>query len=356
MSRHDAPPRILIVRLSAIGDVLHALPTAVAIKDAWPEATVAWVVEGRAGDLLDGHPAVDRVIRVPRGWLLSPAAVRTVASTLHDFAADITLDLQGLLKSGVATALSRAPARIGAARPQSREWSWLASNRRVPVSRPHIVERHLELLGSLGLPIGPPRFDMPRWPAAAATVAAWFPGGPTRTAILNPGAGWASKLWEPDRFAAVARGLRERHGMRSSVVWAGPAESEAADRIVDAAGGSAIKAPATTLHELAEACRLAAVFVSSDTGPLHLAAAVGTPCVGMMGPVPASRNGPYGAGHESVEPPAAFRPPWEDRKSDTGAMAAIDVESVLAAAGRILAATARHETLPADVRPTGQEA
>jgi heptosyltransferase-1 len=356
MSGRAAPPRILIVRLSAIGDVLHALPTAVAIRDAWPEATVGWVVEGRAGDLLEGHPAVDHVFRLPRGWLLSAAAIRSLASTLRDFAADIALDLQGLLKSGVATALSRAPARIGAARPQTREWAWLASNRRVTCSRPHIIERHLELLGSLGLPFVPPRFDMPRWPAAAATVAGWFPQGPPRTAILNPGAGWASKLWEPDRFAAVARGLREREGVRSCVVWAGPTESEAADRIVAAGEGSAFKAPATTLHELAEACRRAALFVSSDTGPLHLAAAVGTPCVGLMGPVPASRNGPYGVGNESVEPPAALRPRWEQRKSDTASMAGIDAESVLAAAGRTLAATARREPPPPRVRPAGTEA
>jgi ADP-heptose:LPS heptosyltransferase len=341
------------VRLSAIGDVLHALPTAVAIKDAWPEAVVGWVVEGRAGDLLEGHAAVDRVIRVPRGWLLAPAAVRSLASSLGEFDADIALDLQGLLKSGVATALSRAHARIGAARSQTREWSWLACNRRLSVSRPHIVERHLELLAGLGLTPGLPRFDMPRRPAAAATVAAWFPPPPSRTAILNPGAGWTSKLWEPARFAAVARGLRERHGVRSSVVWAGPAESEAADRIVAGSDGSAVKAPATTLHELAEACRLATLFVSSDTGPLHLAAAVGTPCVGLMGPVPASRNGPYGKGNESVEPPAAHRPAWEQRKSDTGAMAAIDVESVLAAAGRILTAAAAGVPPSAEGRPTG---
>ena len=338
MSRWTAPPRILIVRLSAIGDVLHAVPTAVAVKDAWPEAIVGWVVEGRAGDVLEGHAAVDEIIRVPRGWLLSPASIRSLSRDLGRFRADIAIDLQGLLKSGVATVLSRAGARIGAARPHSRECAWLACNRRVRVGRPHIVERHLELLAALGMPPGLPRFDMPRWPTAAAAVAAWFPPKPGRIAILNPGAGWTSKLWEPERFAAVARGLMDRHGVRSSVVWAGPAESEAADRIVAASEGSALKAPPTTLHELAEACRLAAVFVSSDTGPLHLAAAVGTPCVGLMGPVPASRNGPYGNGHESVEPPAALRPPWERRKSDSSAMSGIDVESVLSAVGRILAA------------------
>lgn len=338
MSRPIDSPRILIVRLSAIGDVLHAVPTAVAIKHAWPEAVIGWVVEGRSGDLLEGHEAVDEIIRVPRGWLLSPTAIRGLATSLEAFKADIALDLQGLLKSGVATILSRAPARVGADRSQVREWSWLACNRRVRVSRPHIVERHLELLGTLGLSVDRPCFKMPRWPRAAEAVAAWFPRTPARTVIINPGAGWSSKLWEPERFAAVARGLRDRHGVLSSVVWAGPVESAAADRIVAASDSSAVKAPATTLHELAEACRLATLFVSSDTGPLHLAAAVGTPCVGLMGPVPASRNGPYGVHHASVEPPASLRPAWEDRKTDTAAMAGIDVEKVLAAAGRLLGA------------------
>ena len=100
--------------------------------------------------------------------------------------------------------------------------------------------------------------------------------------------------------------------------------------------GAAIMAPPTTLQDLGELCRLSRLFISGDTGPLHLAAAVGTPCVGLFGPVPAARNGPYGPHHVSVEPPPAFRPAWDDRKTDTQAMGGIDVERVVAAADSLL--------------------
>lgn len=328
--------RVLIVRLSAIGDIMHALPTAVAIKRARPATEIAWAVEGRAGDVLVDHPAVDRIIRLPRGWLLQPAAVRRLAGELADFRADIAIDLQGLFKSGVATWLSRAPIRIGPARPHAREMSWLATTRRVSPARPHIIERHLELLAPIGIVSPEVEFSMPRNEAARESVSRWFPDSPKGVAVINPGAGWASKLWPTERFAAVARGLAERHGVGSVVVWGGPDESAAADRIVGEARGAATKAPPTSLAELGEVARRARLFISSDTGPLHVAVAVGTPCVGLFGPVPASRNGPYGRIHATVEPPPGVRPRWEHRKSDTRSMLAIEVEDVLAAASRLL--------------------
>lgn len=328
--------RVVIVRLSAIGDVVHAIPAAVAIKQARPATEIAWVVEGRAGDVLEGHPAVDRVIRVPRGWLLSAAAIRRLTGDLAEFRADIAIDLQGLIKSAVATWLSRAPIRLGAARPHARELAWLASTRTVTPRRPHIIDRHLELLAPIGISNPSVEFAMPRPGAARESVARWFPRATSGTAVLNPGAGWASKLWPPERFAAVARGLRDRHGVESVVVWGGPDESAAADRIVSESAAAATKAPPTSLSELAEAARLARIFISSDTGPLHIAAAVGTPCVGLFGPVPAARNGPYGSIHASVEPPPRLRPPWQRRKTDTRSMIAIEADDVLAAAGQLL--------------------
>jgi ADP-heptose:LPS heptosyltransferase len=165
-------------------------------------------------------------------------------------------------------------------------------------------------------------------------VAALGPGA--APVVLNPGAGWPSKLWPEERFAAVAARLADGHRRRVVVVWGGEKERAMAERI--AAAGRAIPAPQTSLQELGELCRLAALVISSDTGPLHLAAAVGTPCVGLFGPVPATRNGPWGAGHTTVEPPAAARPPWRERKTDTRSMAAIDVDAVVTAAEALLAA------------------
>jgi ADP-heptose:LPS heptosyltransferase len=155
--------------------------------------------------------------------------------------------------------------------------------------------------------------------------------------IINPGAGWASKLWPVERFAAVARGLYRRHGQPVVVAWGGAAERTAAERIAAESCGAAVVAPDTSLQDLGELARMAALFISSDTGPLHLAAAVGTPCVGLFGPVPATRNGPYGPGHMCLEPPAALRPKWDDRKHDTASMAGITVEDVVSAADSLLA-------------------
>ena len=332
------PRRVLLVKLSAIGDVLHALPAAVALRRALPEAEIAWAVEGRAGDLLEGHPAIDRVIRLRRRWLKSPGEVLRIRKALQGFSADVAIDAQGLLKSGVLSWLSGAGMRIGYAAPEAREGSAWFSTHRITPTAAHVVDRHLELLAPLGIGRGEPRFAMPRSDEARRRVDAWWKSLalPDAPAIINPGAGWTSKLWPPERFAAVARQLGRRHGLVSLVVWGGADEREAAEQIVAAAEGEAVLAPATSLAELAEVALRARVFLSSDTGPLHLAAAMGAPCVGLFGPVPATRNGPYGPQHLCIEPPAEVRPAWQDRKRDTRSMRAIDAERVVAAASQLI--------------------
>jgi len=336
-----SPRSIVVVKLSAIGDVLHGVPTAVALKRAFPRARIGWVVEGRAGDVLAGHPAIDHLFRLPRGWLKSFTAIRSLRRHLRDFAPDVALDLQGLLKSAVPTWLSGARLRIGHAAPESREQAWRFYTHVVEGTDPHVVDRNLHLLSPLGIQADRPAFDMPRWPVSRLRVQGWLTEFrlPQPPALLNPGAGWPSKIWPAERFAAVARELGRR-GVPSVVVWGGEAERAAAERIVAASDGAAVMAPPTTLQDLGELCRLARVFISSDTGPLHLAAAVGTPCVGLFGPVPAKRNGPYGSGHRVVEPPVSLRPAWADRKTDRVAMDAIDVDSVIAATSAVLARSA----------------
>jgi len=334
----DAPRAIVFVKLSAIGDVLHGVPAAVAAKRRFPRTRIGWVVEGRAADVLSGHPAIDHLFRVPRGWLTSAAAVWTLGRQLRAFEADVAVDMQGLLKSGVATRLTGARLRIGHARPESRECAWLALTRTVPATAGHVVDRNLGLLAPLGVQQPTPSFDMPDWPVSRHRMQQWLASLrlPAPPVLLNPGAGWPSKLWPEERFAAVARGLHERHGQAAIVVWGGERERAAAERIAAAAPRSTIVAPQTSLQDLGALARLARLFVSGDTGPLHLAAAIGTPCVGLFGPVPAERNGPYGPGHACVEPPTELRPEWRDRKTDTRAMAGIEVDRVLAACDGLL--------------------
>ena len=334
-----SPRSIVIVKLSAIGDVLHGVPVAVALKRAFPAARIGWAVEGRAADVLAGHPAVDHLFRLPRGWLTSPRAVLAVHRQLRWFGADVAIDLQGLMKSGVVAALSGAATRIGHARPESREWSWLTYTDPVASSAAHVIDRNLALLAPLGVAAAAVGFDMPRWPVSRLRVTRWLQALrlPRPPVLFNPGAGWHSKRWPVERFAAAARGVARRDGQPVIVVWGGDQERAAAERIVADACGGAVAAPATSLQDLGELCRLSRAFVSGDTGPLHLAAAVGTPCVGLFGPVPASRNGPYGGGHACIEPPADARPPWAKRKTDTRAMLAIEVDRVVAATETALA-------------------
>jgi heptosyltransferase-1 len=160
------PRAILIVKLSAIGDVLHGVPVAVALRRRFPGVPIGWAVEGRAAEVLAGHPAVDHLVRLPRGWLKSPRAVRDLRRQLYGFAADTAIDLQGLLKSGVVTWLSGACRRIGHARPAAREHSWLAYTHPVKAGSAHVVDRNCDLLAALGIDVPAPAFAMPHWPVS----------------------------------------------------------------------------------------------------------------------------------------------------------------------------------------------
>ena len=331
-------PRILIVRLSAIGDVLHALPVLCALRDALPTAHLAWMVEGRSADLLAGHPALDEVVAVRRRWLKSPRAVLDVRRRLRG-RFDVTIDVQGLSKSAVSARLSGARRRIGMAAPDGREISRWLNNVLVRPTATHVIDRNLELLGPLGITPGRVRFDLPEREAdghrAEQTIAQL--GGASRLAIINPGAGWPSKLWPAERFAVVAEHLGRVHGLLSLAVWAGDQEQAWAREIVAGSGGWARLAPPTTLVELAALARRAQLVVSSDTGPLHLAAAVGTPCVGLFGPVPGERNGPYGPQHITIQAARLVGSSRARASADNATMLAIDVARVAAACDTILA-------------------
>ena len=329
--------RILIVRLSAIGDVLHGLPVLCTLRDALPHAHLAWVVEGRTAELLAGHPALDELIVVPRRWLKSPRAVFDLWRRLHG-RFDVSIDVQGLTKSAVAARLSGAPVRIGFAKPAGRELSSWLNNRLVAPKATHVVDRNLELLAALGIRPDRVRFDLPERADDAATaeqILATQCDSQTPV-IINPGAGWPSKLWSAERFAAVARHLGSAHRLPTLVVWAGATERAWAEQIVATSAGWARLAPATSLLELAASARRARLFISADTGPLHLAAAVGTPCVGLFGPMPAERNGPYGPGQISIQTVCLTGSSRSRRSANNDAMLAISVEQVTAACDEIL--------------------
>lgn len=338
-----AAPRILIVRLSAIGDVVHGLPVLNALRDAIPQAHLAWVVEGRTADLLRGHQALDELIVVPRRWLKSPREVWKLWRRLRASRFDVTIDLQGLSKSAVAARLSGARRRLGFDGADGREISRWLNNELVTPTAEHVVDRNLQLLGPLINGAHVARFDLPESPADAAFALQvrselGLTGG---HAVINPGAGWSSKLWPPDRFAAVARHLGHSRALSTLVVWGGEQERIWAEQIVAASAGYAKLAPPSTLCQLAALVRGARVFVGSDTGPLHIAVAVGTPCVGLFGPMPARRNGPYGAQHIAIQHVCLTGTSRERRSAGPESMLAISVAHVTAACDELLARDAR---------------
>jgi heptosyltransferase I len=332
-------PRILIVRLSAIGDVLHGLPVLCALREALPQAFLGWVVEGVSAQLLRNHRALDELIAVPRKWLKSPKTVLGLRRQLRALRFDVAIDMQGLTKSAVAARMSGAPLRIGYDGRDGRELSRWLNNKLVAPTGTHVVDRNLELLAPLGISNPAVQFNLEDSPQDFATAQQMLAASQLRDkfAVINPGAGWPSKVWPAARYGAVARYLGERYALRSLVVWAGDQERAWAEEIVAGSRGQAIIAPKTSLRELAAITRQAALFVGSDTGPLHLAVAVGTPSVGMFGPMPAERNGPYGPLHVPVQKVCLTGTSRERRGAGPESMEAISIEDCCTACDEILA-------------------
>jgi len=223
---------------------------------------------------------------------------------------DVAIDLQGLVKSGVITAATGAPLRIGFTAAHCREGlNVLFTNQRVapPPAARHIVDRYLSLVEPLGARARSVEFALPTDGAAEARIDEFLMGAGLkardRLVVLNPGAGRPDKRWSTASFRDLARRLAGEAGASVLVTW-GPNELADARAIVGTeAPGYATLAPPTNLDELLAVLRRASVVVAADTGPLHLAAALGTRCVGLYGPTAAERNGPYGQGHRSLQSP-----------------------------------------------------
>jgi lipopolysaccharide heptosyltransferase I len=329
----------LIVRLSAIGDVIHGIPVLCALRAALPQAFIGWVVEDTAAALLEGHRALDELIRVPRGWLKSPRTVWRLRQRLHELRFDTTIDLQCLTKSAIAAWLSGAPRRIGKAGDDGRELSRLFHNELVEAGGDHVIEHYLEMLQPVGIESPSVRFDLPEHTADAQMADSILrevglaAGG---YVILNPGAGWPSKIWPADRYGELAQRLMKSHGLPSLAVWGSREELPLAERIVAASHGHARLAPPTSMTQLAAVCRRAAVFVGSDTGPMHLAVAVGTPTISLHGPSRAEWCGAYGPHNIRLQVRYEAGSSQERRTANDAAMRAITVDIVAAACNNLL--------------------
>jgi ADP-heptose:LPS heptosyltransferase len=215
---------------------------------------------------------------------------------------DISVDPQGLTKSALVAWLSGAKRRIGFGDEKGRELSQWLNTELVSTAATHVIDCNLALLRPLGLARPKVEFRVPmsQADAAFAEELAQTAGVEGGYAVINPGAGWRSKIWPAERYGAVADYLGRYHGLPSLVVWAGGDERTMAAQIVDCSGGYAQLAPPTSLLQLAAVLHQATLCIGSDTGPLHLAVAVGTLSVSLYGTTSPERNGPYGPDHSTL--------------------------------------------------------
>lgn len=306
--------RILILRLSAMGDVIHTLPAVHALRAAFPQAYIGWLIEERWAELLCAagpvrrgarstlRPLVDEVHAVNlKGWrrsLFSASTMQQAAKVGNDVRGtgyDVAVDLQGTMRSALLARWSGAPVVYGAAEARESPAS-LWYTRKVTAHGRHVVEQNISVAEALcsnpgELSTVDISFDIPRDPRAETRVGEQLARhGIGEFAILNPGAGWGAKRWPAERYGEVARGLAKL-GMRSILNY-GPGEEELVRAAEGASEGTAV-AMSCSISELIALTRRAQLFIGGDTGPLHLAAALRVPVVGIYGPTDPARNGPY---------------------------------------------------------------
>lgn len=292
-------PRILVIRLSSIGDIVHALPAVAALGESLPGAEIGWVVGSRFAELVDGNPFVRRVLRLDALGHRGPSAdaVGGLASVRH-FRPDVAVDFQGLMKSAALAWLSRAPRRVGFAGPWRRERlaGLLYTERVEAAGRKHVVEENLALVESLGAAPRPRacwKFPLPRDRDTENELDRRLAElGAEKFIVINPGGGWTSKRWPPRQYVELIRAI-ESEGDFRVLVTGSPGEESWIRQIVTAVGGKRAVYFPSTLIEFIALVRRARLLVGGDTGPLHLAAAVGTPIVAIYGPTRPERNGPF---------------------------------------------------------------
>jgi lipopolysaccharide heptosyltransferase I len=300
----DTAQRFLIVRLSSIGDIVHALPAAAALAETFPQAHIHWVVEKRYAVLLRGNPHLHRVVTLDTlGWrkhLSSRSTWLEIRKGMEDLRQDFydaALDFQGLWKSAVVAWVSRARERLGFGASWLREPSAtvLYTQQVSPPERVHVIEQNLALVERLGAHTAHWQFPLPRDEEDEAYVARQIARLDSEDFIvINPGGGWRSKCWAPENYAALIRQLADaRH--ESILLSGSPAEEPVIGEILQAAGSPSARYLPTTLMQFIALARRARLFIGGDTGPLHLAAAVGVPIVGIYGPTDLTRNGPFAA-------------------------------------------------------------
>ena len=317
-----------------MGDVIHALPAAAALRDTFPDSGIDWVIDPKWARLLDGNPTIDNVIALDR-----KSARTTLAAVAQMRAAKYTgaIDFQALYKSALIAFASGAPRRIGFQSSYAREGlAALFYTDRLNPRGAHKVDHNLTLAEEAGAKISRPRFPLTiHSQDEEITATALARHNLQDFFVLNPGGGWRSKCWPAARYGELHRKLVERHGWRG-VISFGPGEDSLAQEVISAAGDSAPAAIPLGIGPLMALMRRAKFVVSADTGPLHLASALGAPAVGLFGPTDPSRNGPFSADDAVVRNLRASVTTYRRGKSYSSSMLSVTVDQVLDAVERRL--------------------
>jgi len=335
---------ILIVKLSAIGDVVHTLPSLAALKGHFPDAHITWVIEEAAADLIKNHPYLDRVIVSHRKqWITNLKNIKKIGPTLKEirqFIAalrerryDMVIDFHGLFKSAMIVGISGAKRKIGYNSLQ--ELSGLFLNEKIyEDTEKHAVDRYLNLPRYLGADVESPEFLIPlreenRRRVDTLLKAHKIDEGKPFVAV-NPVAFWKTKLWEEKKFAELCDRIAGE--LKTNVVFTGGKNDDVVERIQYMMNFySANLTGKTSLRDLAYLYELASVVVTTDSGPMHIAAAVGTPTVALFGPTDPLRTGPYGEGHRVIQKDLDCSPCFKKNCDTMHCMKEITVDDVFEA-------------------------
>jgi len=313
--------------MGSIRETILTLPVASAIREQFPDAYIAWVVEKRAAAVVSNHRSINQTIELQQGWFSSPTFLRQARKELRSHRFDISIDCEGVTKSALAGWLAGASRRIGFQGQHGRELSRRLNNTFVHPVFNHLTDRSLELLIPMEIHSPKVRWNLPVSEAARTWADRWRRTMRSpRLAVMNPGATWESKRWECDRYAATARYINDRYGYRSVIAWGNETERQLAQLVVFQSRGASTLAPDMDLQHLAALIEKADFFLGTDSAPLHLAAAVATPAIGLYGATRPDRTGPYG--QIAIAEGYAGGSRRYRRNADNSAMRKIGVEHV----------------------------
>jgi len=305
--RLDDIQKIGIIKLGSIGDIIHTLPSAYALRKHFPHARIDWIVEKKSVEILTGNKLIDNIIVIDtKSWRKKPLGKDTLKS-IRQFlkyfkksSYDLVLDFQGLIKSGLVAFLSGAPVRIGFNRKDCREsLNSVFSNTRAPLAgaKTHVVDKNLNLLKLIGVDTSHVEFPVFSRNGDELPIDDFFRKHNLTSedfiAVIDPSAGWETKCIAQKLLAKVSDYLKDEYDCKVVLMW-GPGEYEKAEEIQNISESKPLILCETTLKSLASFLRRCKLMISPDTGPLHLAAALDVQCIGIYGPTCPFKNGPYG--------------------------------------------------------------